>query len=58
MAMLAIANQRMHVRIRVAKVDARSVGTGEALRVSAFGGSSSAFHLTPETHRLWCRPST
>src|SRR5216683_6698003 len=28
LAMLAIANQRMHVRIRVGKVEARSVGTG------------------------------
>ena len=57
LAMFAIANQRMNVSIGDAKVEARSVGTGQALGVYAFGGSSAAFDLTPRSHRQGRWPS-
>jgi hypothetical protein len=56
-AMRAIANQGMHVSISDARVEARSVGTGEALGVHPLRGSPAAFHLTPGTdrERRWLR---
>ncbi len=50
-AMLAIANERMHVSIGDPAVSAPRVGTSETFGVYAFGGSSAAFHLAPRAHR-------
>jgi hypothetical protein len=47
MAMLAISDQRVNLSISDAKVEARSVGTGETLGVYLLGCSAAAFHLTP-----------
>ena len=47
MAMLAISDQRVNLSISDAKVEARSVGTGEAFGVYPLGCSAAAFHLTP-----------
>jgi hypothetical protein len=55
-AMCAIANQRVDLIIGVAKVEARSVGTGEALGVHALGSSPPAFDLVPRAHRWMRRP--
>jgi len=56
--MFAIADQRVPVRVSVAKVAALRVWTGEALGGDAFGGSSPAFDLAPGAHRQWSWPST
>jgi hypothetical protein len=55
-AMLAIANERMHVSIGDPTVPALRVGTSETFGVYAFGGSSPAFELAPGTHRRWHWP--
>jgi hypothetical protein len=47
LTMLAIADQRMDVRIGDRKVQALRVGTSEPFGVDAFGGSPPTFHLTP-----------
>ncbi len=49
--MLAISDERVDSSVSVPKVAALWVGTSEALGVYAFGSSSSAFDLTPGTHR-------
>ena len=54
LTMLAIANQRVDVCIGVTEVRALRVGTGEAFGVYTFGGSPSAFDLTPGAHRSRC----
>ena len=51
MAMLAISDQSVDVSIGDAEGWALLVGTGVALRVSAFGSSSPACDLAPEPHR-------
>src|SRR5215469_6623686 len=51
LAMLSIADQRMNVSISDAKVRALLIGTGEALRVYAFGSSAPAFDLAPGARR-------
>ena len=51
MAMLAITDQGMDLSIGDPEVRALLVGTSEPLVVDAFGGSPSAFHLRPGTHR-------
>src|SRR2546429_148528 len=55
LTMFAIAHQSVLSSVSVAKVGALSVRTGEPFGVDAFGGSPSAFHLTPRTHwgRHW-----
>jgi len=57
LAMLAIANQRVDMRLNDSKVQALAVGTGKALGLHALWCSSAAFHLTPGTHRQWRWPS-
>jgi hypothetical protein len=52
-AMLAVPDQRMEVSVSAAKVLALPVRTSEARGVDAFGGSPSAFHLTPGSHWRW-----
>src|SRR5215469_4721594 len=47
LAMLAISDEGMDVRIGDPAVRALLVGTSEALGFYPFGGSSTAFHLTP-----------
>ena len=49
--MLAIANERMNVSVGDPEVRALLIGTGEALRVYAFGSSAPAFDLAPGAHR-------
>jgi hypothetical protein len=56
--MLAIADQGVDVRIGDPEVRALRVGTSKPLGVSALGGSPSAFHLRPGTHRSKRRPCT
>ncbi len=51
MTMLAIADQRVDLRIGVAEVPALRVGTSEPFGLYAFGGSSPAFPLAPGSHR-------
>jgi len=46
-----ISHQRMDVRIGDPAVRALQIGTGETLRVYAFGSSSPAFDLAPGPHR-------
>ena len=50
-AMLAISDQGVDVSIGDPEVRAEVAGTSEPLGVDAFGGSPSAFHLRPGTHR-------
>ena len=49
--MLAVPDKRMDVSVSDAKVRALLVRTGEALGVDPLGGSPTAFHLRPGTHR-------
>ena len=51
--MFAISDERVNVSIGDPEVRALLIGTGEARGVDAFGGSPSAFHLTPGAHRRW-----
>ena len=51
LAMFAIANQRVLSSVSVAKVGALPVRAGEPFSGDAFGGSPSAFHLTPRSYR-------
>jgi hypothetical protein len=51
MAMLAIANQGMNGNLCDPEVQTLLIRTGKAFGVYPFGGSSSAFHLTPGTYR-------
>ncbi len=51
LAMFAVANQRMSVRVCHTEVGALVVGTGVAFGVDPLGGSSSTFHLAPGPHR-------
>ena len=55
--MLAISHQRVDLRIGVAEVEALLIGAGEPLGVDPLGCAPAAFHLSPGTHRLWCRPA-
>ena len=48
---LVISHQRMDVRISDPAVRALRIGTGETLRVYAFGSPSPAFDLAPGPHR-------
>ena len=50
-AMLAIADQRVDLRIGDAEVHALLIGTGEAGGVHTLGCSPPAFHLAPWAHR-------
>ena len=52
--MLAIPDQRVELRIGVAKVLALRVRTGEAFSVDSFGRSSPTFDLLPGSHRSTC----
>ncbi|HEX6483848.1 MAG TPA: hypothetical protein VF043_33790 [Ktedonobacteraceae bacterium] len=54
-AMLAIAHQRMNVRIGVPEVPALPVRTSEPFGIDAFRCSSATFHFRPGTHssRRW-----
>jgi hypothetical protein len=49
LAMLAIADEGMDVGLGDAEGGAEAVGTSEPRGVDAFGGSPSAFHLTPRS---------
>jgi hypothetical protein len=49
LAMFAVAHQSVLSSVSGAKVGALPVRTGEPFGVDAFGGSPSAFHLTPGT---------
>jgi hypothetical protein len=51
MTMLAVANESVDLGIGDPAIPALRVGTGVALGVHAFGGSSPAFHLAPGAHR-------
>ena len=51
-------NEAMNLSIGDPELRAEVVGTSESLGVSAFGGSPSAFHLTPGSHVRRCRPHT
>jgi hypothetical protein len=48
---LAIADQRVELRIGIAEVGTLRVGASEPFGVYAFGGSPPAFHLAPGSHR-------
>ena len=56
MAMLAISNESMNVRVCDSRVGALAVRTGEALCVQPLRCASAAFHLTPGTYRRRHRP--
>src|SRR5215469_9760692 len=58
LAVLAIADERMNVRISDPEVCTLWVGTSEALCVHALGCSPPALDLTPGTYRtrIWPRP--
>jgi hypothetical protein len=56
--MLAIANKRVDVSLGDSEVRALLVGAGVALGIHSLGGSPSAFHLRPGTHRQRRLPST
>jgi len=58
MAMLAIPDEGMDVRIGDPEVGALLIGTGEAFGVYPLGCPSPAFDLAPGTHRQWHWPST
>ena len=57
-AMLAIPDKRVDVSIGDPEVRALLIGTGEALRVYAFGSSSPAFDLAPGPYWCWRWPSS
>jgi hypothetical protein len=56
-AMLAIPDESMDVSSGDLEVETLTVRTGEALRVSTFGSTPTAFHLAPGPHtqRRWTR---
>ncbi len=58
LTMLAIADQRVDVRIGDSKVQALRVGTSESFSVDAFGGSPPTFYLTPGVYRTRNWPCT
>jgi hypothetical protein len=58
LAMFAIADQRLPVRVSVAEVRALRVRTGVAGGVHPLGRSASAFHLAPGAHRRGRSPTT
>ncbi len=58
LAMLAISDEGMEGSVGVAEVRALTVGASEPFGVYAFGGSPSAFHLAPGSHRHWGRHSS